>query len=784
MDPIATRELARIQSVLHVLSANRDALSELPDIQAFYKLEENYRESLTEAQGLGVVPPDPVAVVRLDWVRLVAWSNQIQQALKSVDDLGSELDAFELKPEVEAGGGAACVEINLTNLIWQPSASDLQALRAALDIAPESLAKAIEQGQNELQSGDWFNGRPYAELAEIADAMRWPDELELAESPGPWADGVRPQDRPFVASRLAVEVASPMVEQRRDRIRERGIRVRELLHLHTRHSAALEKVGRLTDAGEVVTARRMMRTLQVLFSDLNYNEVEQRLSEKEEPLKLQREKVAAATTKIGSLRQRIGGVFIVPPLSLVCHGMTALWETEKLVNDTSQLGKGNQGNEIGRLVSGWMLQLKNELEAFKSGPMLQLWWRGGLTTSIWLVSLVLGGLWLRSTVQAAKVAYALDSGSWETALAIDPDNVVALVGRARGKLNVSPPDIEGAFADLDQADRTGRDAATVKAARGDTYALRAVQEARSGNLDTAARDLAEARVGPASDEWLAKARAALAAGWLARAQQLVDKGDPNRIKQALAAAKAAGAVEQNLLAVWEEYAQIQARLLALPPAHNSIGMQFKKLPAGAFAMGMRQVTLTKPFYLGVHEVTNAQWKQVMGSVPSQWTDDNRPVEQVSWEDAMEFCKKLSAVPEERMAGRVYRLPTEAEWEYACSAGSTTNYSFGDDRSRLGEHGWFYDNSGSRTHLVGQKNPNAWGLYDMHGNVLEWCGDWYDDYPKGATTDPQGPARAFVRIYRGGSWRSSYQQCGSAFRAGALPSARFDTVGFRVALSSF
>jgi formylglycine-generating enzyme required for sulfatase activity len=196
-----------------------------------------------------------------------------------------------------------------------------------------------------------------------------------------------------------------------------------------------------------------------------------------------------------------------------------------------------------------------------------------------------------------------------------------------------------------------------------------------------------------------------------------------------------------------------------------------------------QVTLTKPFYMGVCEVTNAQWRRVMGSIPSEWKDDDRPVEQVSWEDAVEFCRKLSAMREERNAGRMYRLPTEAEWEYACRAGTTTRYSFGDDKSQLGDYGWFDENSGWHTHPVAQKKPNAWGLYDMHGNVFEWCSDWSGaNYVDIAATDPQGPPLASARVFRGGSWRRTAGNCQSAYRNGTGPSFPHDDLGFRLALS--
>jgi len=231
--------------------------------------------------------------------------------------------------------------------------------------------------------------------------------------------------------------------------------------------------------------------------------------------------------------------------------------------------------------------------------------------------------------------------------------------------------------------------------------------------------------------------------------------------------------------------------MELPDSADSIGMKFKLIPAGTFTMGdasgqddetPHEVTLTQPFKMGVHEITQAQYEQVMGVNPSTFKGADNPVENVSWDDAVEFCRRLSELPAEKEAGNVYRLPTEAEWEYACRAGTTTKFSFGDDDSALGDYAWYAENSAKKTHPVGSKLPNAWGLYDVHGSVWEWCQDWSDAYPGGAVTDPTGPASGSSRAYRGGGWDDFAEICGSVTRLGIPPSYRLDSRGFRVSLS--
>ena len=221
---------------------------------------------------------------------------------------------------------------------------------------------------------------------------------------------------------------------------------------------------------------------------------------------------------------------------------------------------------------------------------------------------------------------------------------------------------------------------------------------------------------------------------------------------------------------------------------NSLGMAFVYIAPGTFIMGnqsreidrydgMKQhrVTLTRGFYIQTTEVTQGQWKAVMGSNPSHFKGDGLPVEQVSWNDAQEFIRKLN----QREGGKKYRLPTEAEWEYACRAGTTTRFYFGDSEGKFGEYAWCDDNSGNRTHSVAKKKPNAWGLYDMHGNVWEWCQDWYGDYPSGSVTDPNGPSIGAGRVSRGGSWRDRPGSAVSAYHRWRDPDSRDNFLGFRL-----
>jgi formylglycine-generating enzyme required for sulfatase activity len=261
--------------------------------------------------------------------------------------------------------------------------------------------------------------------------------------------------------------------------------------------------------------------------------------------------------------------------------------------------------------------------------------------------------------------------------------------------------------------------------------------------------------------------------------------------------------------------------LAADKTHtNSIGMEFALISAGSFVMGAdpnfvkafrkeasmpenstpdydwdlefsletpaHKATISRPFYLGKYTVTQDQWETVMGSNPSVVKGRNNPVENVSWLDAQEFIKRLNAKEEHTR----YRLPTEAEWEYAAKAGTSTAYFFGNAKNlpeytkKLSEYAWLSGNSEGTTHPVGQKRPNAWGLYDVYGNVDEWVQDWYGEtyYADSPETDPMGPPDGEERVNRGGNWGSLTMECRSGYRISNPPDTRSYTLGVRLALS--
>lgn len=243
---------------------------------------------------------------------------------------------------------------------------------------------------------------------------------------------------------------------------------------------------------------------------------------------------------------------------------------------------------------------------------------------------------------------------------------------------------------------------------------------------------------------------------------------------------------------------IAALLVAVPALAmdknftNSIGMEFVAIPGGSFMMGCQdgdecsryeqpqhRVTISRSFYMGKYEVTQAQWQAVMGNNPSKFQGADLPVDTVSWLEVQEFIDRLNKME----GGERYRLPSEAEWEYAARAGSETAFSLGDDEEHLEGYAWYEDNSEEQTHPVGQKEPNAWGLYDMTGNVWEWVHDWYDANYYGASqeVDPMGPDSGPGRVFRGGSWDSYEAFCRNAYRYYGSPQYKGSTIGFRLVL---
>jgi uncharacterized protein (TIGR02996 family) len=305
--------------------------------------------------------------------------------------------------------------------------------------------------------------------------------------------------------------------------------------------------------------------------------------------------------------------------------------------------------------------------------------------------------------------------------------------------------------------------------------------------------------------------------WLALADHLEEQGQPERgeLIRLTRRLREAGAPRRDA-----DQALLQTLLLGgttpcVPVLTNSIGMHLALVPAGTFQMGspgqdrsawqserpQHPVTISRPFYLGIFPVTQAEYRRVMGTNPSCFaaTGTNRssvrrrktdtfPVENLSWDDSVAFCEALSKLPEEQEAGRVYRLPTEAEWEYACRAGTTSRYHFGatitsevaNFDGKLPFDGAVKGPSLGRTSAAGSYPPNAWGLYDMHGNVWEWCSDWWDGHYYEVTphVDPPGPESGHNRVLRGGSWKNDGFYLRSAHRGW---STRDNRIGFRVLL---
>ncbi len=392
--------------------------------------------------------------------------------------------------------------------------------------------------------------------------------------------------------------------------------------------------------------------------------------------------------------------------------------------------------------------------------------------------------YLRSTSRAIAIAHALDEFDFETALTIDDKNPDALIARAESRLDQNPPDVEAAEADLDQVESSDR---------------------RHQN------DLEIARL---KIELIGLEQSGADAAAVAdRKNELAEK----LISRCLAAKVSVhrdGSLRWEWRQIFEDYRslallgvtdldhktgslindpqmpdEVREQLLQeLHPVYNSIGMQFRLLPAGVFTMGYsdavkHNVDLSSDIFMGVYEVTADQYQHVMG--PGETSQKGSlPVQGVTWNKAGEFCNRLSSLPEEMASGRRYRLPTEAEWEYACRAGSEALYSFGSDETELGYFAWFAENADRTPHPVGTKLPNPWGFYDMHGNVWEWCEDVWRNLRNENVTDPLSmPVAGLVaqeRVMRGGSFACRAGFCRSGHRDRNSADSHAD-LGFRVVM---
>ena len=227
------------------------------------------------------------------------------------------------------------------------------------------------------------------------------------------------------------------------------------------------------------------------------------------------------------------------------------------------------------------------------------------------------------------------------------------------------------------------------------------------------------------------------------------------------------------------------------PVMDGISIDMVRVEAGTFTMGAtaemkdpddkekptHRVTLTNDYYIGKYEVTQALWQAVMGKKPSYFKGSNLPVEQVSWDDCQDFLSKLN-----RITGKTFRLPTEAEWEYAARGGNKSRGYQYSGSNNLSDVAWYDDNSGIKTHAVGTKQPNELGIYDMSGNVLEWCQDWYDKYSSSSQANPTGANSGFGRVNRGGSWSDNARDCRSSFRGIDAPDCFGMFLGLRLVLS--
>jgi formylglycine-generating enzyme required for sulfatase activity len=408
---------------------------------------------------------------------------------------------------------------------------------------------------------------------------------------------------------------------------------------------------------------------------------------------------------------------------------------------------------------------------------------------------------------AAAVSAALAKDDWKAVLDLDPDNSAGLRMQAAAEKAAAEKAAADKVAAVNSALAKGNWKAVLALDPGNKDGLRlqaAMEKAAAITAALSKRDWkAVLALDPdnsvglrmqAAEEKAAADKAAAVSAALAKGDwKAVLALDPDTSK----------GLRMQVVAERAAAVKAAAEVLARAPITNTIGMTLKEIPAGTFMMGspedetgryddehQHKVTITKAFYMQTTEVTQGQWMAVMGSEPWKGKSGvnegaNYAATWVSWDDAVAYCEKLS-----EREGEMYRLPSEAEWEYACRAGAETRWSFGDDEKELGDYAWYQENASNAgenyAHQVRLKKPNAFGLYDMHGNVWEWCHDYYgeDYYKQSPEHDPQGPASSAVvygstRVLRGGSWVLGTWSTRSAYRSRNPADGRYLHFGFRV-----
>ena len=784
MDLPLIRELARLASVLELLKAQREVFSELSDIKEFRGLESDFSEALKVAQERGLVGQDPVSVVRADWQRMVRWNNRVQEALREVDELGQELSSGLAGQGAEAGRKRKKVQTD-----WKPDISQLRELEHALKSGPSQLTAVIDQARAEVQPEDWNGHRPYPELTEVAEAMGWGESLELAEPLGPWAEGVASRARPLVATRMATEPGSPMLQRRIESLRLKLSQTRSLQEKHASHRTTLEEVGRLTEEGQVETARRLIGTLQAAFGDLDYSAKEQRLAQLEKQLKSQSEKVAETKKGMQEFGREAGRFFAFPPIGVMRRGSVAQGAAEKVVAETAQIGKVGGSSELDRMVSAWTTGLKSDLDSLQTLWMSRVrrWILG--TTVFWLLVLVAGGV----TFQQVRAGQERERQR--------------VVAEAKAKAELEEKERQR-LAVVAEKERVRLEAEAKAAAE------RALAEAKTkAELEEKERQRLAVIAEQEQLRLEAEAKAAEEKA-LAEAKAKAELEERERQRLAVVAEKERVRLEAEAKAKVEVQEQAIAPRIGLnwPFAEGTRG-QFGQIgvrwvPPGRFTMGtlsseaereldetLHGVVLSRGFFLAETECTQGQWERVMGNNPSHFKGGERPVERVSWDEAVEYCRKLTVKHRSEgvlPSGWEWRLPTESEWEYAARAGTT-----GSRYGELDAIAWYSGISGAKTkspkgkrkssapetYAVKGKQANAWGLHDMMGNVFEWCADWHGEYPTGSVTDPTGKTSGSYRVFRGGGWFSDPANVRSAVRFRCAPGERLFTLGFRPALSS-